>query len=57
MLISLLRSNFGEILNEIPENAYENVAWKISATLSRPQCVKEVYFLSQCFNNLLKQGT
>ena len=45
LLIEPLGTNFNEILIEIDtfffqENAFEIFVWKMSAILSRPQCVK-----------------
>ena len=46
LLIGPLGTNLGELLIEInalsfKENAFENVVWKMAATLSRPQSVKK----------------
>ena len=32
----------------IQENAFENVVWKMSAILSRPQCVDQVRTAADC---------
>ena len=51
LLIGPLGTNFSEILIEIQtffieKNALEHVVWKMSAILSRPQCVKMVELVS-----------
>ena len=43
VLIGPLGTNFSEISNIFTEeNAFENVVWKMTTNLSRPQCVKLV---------------
>ena len=54
LLIRTLGTKFNEILSEIRtfsflinENAFENIVCEMAAILSRPQCVKMVYYMFQ----------
>ena len=49
LLIRPLATHFSEMLIEIhtffvQENPFEDVVWKMAAILSRPQCVKQIFW-------------